>query len=63
MTANARRLRDHGHLRDGITLARAADVLWTYSSAELWELLVLHRGWTTQRYGRFIADAMIAALL
>jgi AcrR family transcriptional regulator len=63
MTENARRLRDHGHLRDGITLAHAADVLWTYSAAELCELLVFGRGWTPQRYGRWIAEAMIAALL
>jgi hypothetical protein len=63
MTQNARRLRDAGHLRSGITLARAADVLWTFSSPELYELLVLRRGWTPRRYGAFIAEAMIHALL
>jgi AcrR family transcriptional regulator len=63
MTVNARRLRDGRHLRPGTSLNRAADVLWTYSSPELYELLVLRRGWTTDRYGRFVADAMIAALL
>ena len=63
MTANARRLRDAGHLRPGVTVARAADVLWTYSAPELYELLVLRRGWAPARFGRFIADAMIDALL
>jgi Bacterial regulatory proteins, tetR family. len=63
MTENARRLRNAGHLRAGITLAQAADVLWTYSSPELYELLVLRRGWPPDRYGRFVAEAMIAALL
>jgi AcrR family transcriptional regulator len=63
MTQNARRLRDAGHLRDGITLTQAADVLWTFSSPELYELLVLRRGWTPHRYGTFIANAMIHALL
>jgi AcrR family transcriptional regulator len=63
MTENARRLRDAGHLRDGVTLAQAADTLWTFSSPELYELLVHRRGWTPERYGRFIADAMIRALL
>jgi hypothetical protein len=38
-------------------------VLWLYSSAELFELLVLTRGWPVARYGDFIAEAMIAALL
>jgi hypothetical protein len=41
----------------------AADVMWTYSSPELYELLVLRRKWTPARYGRFVADAMIAELL
>ena len=63
MTQNARRLLDAGHLPPGIELAHAADVLWTYSSPELYELLVHRRGWTPQRYGRFIAAAMIQALL
>ncbi len=63
MTQNARRLRDSGHLRRGISLAYATDILWTYSSPELYERLVLHRGWSTPRYGRFVAEAMTAALL
>lgn len=63
MASNARRLRRHGHLRAGVTVAQAADVLWTYSSPDLYELLVLRRGWTHDRYGRFVADAMIAALV
>ncbi len=63
MTENARRLRDASHLRANITLAQAADVLWTYSSPELYELLVLRRGWQSKRYGHFVADAMIDALL
>jgi hypothetical protein len=63
MTDNARRLRDGGHPRDDVTLAVAADVLWSCSSPELYELLVVRRGWSLTRYGRFVADATIAALL
>ena len=63
MTHNARSLADAGHLRPGITLRQAADVLWTYSAPELYELLVLRRGWPVRRFGEFIADGMIAALL
>jgi AcrR family transcriptional regulator len=63
MTGNARRLHDAGHLRPGITVAAAADVLWTYSSPELYELLVLRRRMPLRRYGRFVADAIAAALL
>lgn len=63
MKLNARRLHDAGHLRTGIGTAGAADVLWTYSAPELYELLVLRRGWSVKRYGRFVADAMADALL
>ena len=63
MAANARRLRDAGHFRDGISLAQATDVLWTYSAPELYELLVLRRGWTPKRYGDFVARAMSNELL
>jgi AcrR family transcriptional regulator len=63
MTVNARHLHDGGHLQAGVSLAEAADVLWTYTSPELYELLVLHRQWPVERYGRFVADAVAAALL
>ena len=63
MTDNARRLHDAGHLRPGVTLDHAADVLWTYSAPELYELLVLRRGWSLPQFSDFIAQAMIEALL
>ena len=60
---NARRLHKAGHLSKGVTVSEAADVLWTYSAPELYELLVLRRRWSRKRYGSFVADAMIAKLL
>jgi AcrR family transcriptional regulator len=63
MTHNAQTLLKGGHLLPGMTLDAAADVLWTYSSPELYDLLVLRRHWSVQRYGQFIGDAIIAALL
>jgi hypothetical protein len=38
-------------------------VLETISSPELYELLVLRRGWSVDRFAAFQADQMIAALL
>jgi AcrR family transcriptional regulator len=63
MTQFARHLHEADHLRPGVSANEARDVLWTYNSAELYDLLVLHRGWSAKRYGRWIADALIAALL
>jgi AcrR family transcriptional regulator len=63
MRHNARTLADRGHLKPGVTLEDATDVMWTYSSPELYELLVIRCGWNLTRYGRFIADSMAAALV
>jgi hypothetical protein len=63
MTHFARELHERGQLRPDVSLEEARDVLWTFISVELYDLLVLQRGWTNERYGRFIADALIAALL
>ena len=63
MTHNANNLARGGHLRADITVAHAAQIMWTYSSPELYELLVLRRDWPLERFGAFIADALISALL
>ena len=63
MTKNALHLYDAGHLKPGMTLKQAGDLLWTFTSPELYELLVLRRGWSAERYGGFVAEQMIAALL
>ncbi|MGY1618668.1 TetR/AcrR family transcriptional regulator [Geodermatophilus sp. SYSU D00691] len=63
MEHHARFLAERGYLRDGVTVARAADVLWTSSSPEFYELLVLNRGWSPAEFARFVADFMIDALL
>jgi AcrR family transcriptional regulator len=63
MTQNARRLADAGHLRAGLAVETAGEIMWTYSSPELYELLVIRRGWQIERLGQFIANALTAALL
>jgi AcrR family transcriptional regulator len=63
MRHNARTLVDHGHLAPSLTLQDTTDVLWTYSSPEMYELLVLRCGWDLARYGQFIGQAIAAALL
>jgi AcrR family transcriptional regulator len=63
MAHHARFLAERGHLREGMTLDRATDILWTCSSVELYELLVLQRGWSVAEFAGFIADFMISELL
>ncbi len=50
-------------LRPGLTVKEAAEILWTYSSPELYGLLVINLGWKTKRYGEFVGESLVAALL
>ncbi len=63
MTLNARKLADRGFLKDGLGIERAGEILWTYSSPELYELLVVKRGWSAEEYGEFVGEALAAAVI
>ena len=41
----------------------AADIVWATNAAEMYQLLVRQRGWTPQRYERFLADTWRRLLL
>ncbi len=56
-------LAERGYLRDDVTVQEAADVLYTCTSVEFYEMLVLQRGWSHQRFAQFLADFMITSLL
>lgn len=63
LTLFARALHDAGHLRPDVPMEEARDLLWTCNSPETYDLLVLQGGWIPERYGRWIADTLTAALL
>ena len=63
MGENARGLEALGALRPGISRTNARDVMWTYTAPDLFDVLVRRRGWSVDRYARFVTDAMTAALL
>lgn len=50
-------------LRKGLSAPRARDILWAYTSVELYELLVMNRKWTTRTFRDFMTQALSAALL
>lgn len=63
MGAMAAQLVRLGGLADGLDADQVRDILWTLNSSELYELLVLQRGWTVDRYVEFIRGQLVAALL
>ena len=63
MTMLGRHLIESGQLGKGVELDEVRDILWTYTAVELYELLVLERGWPLERYAEWIARAVTAALV
>lgn len=63
MLHNAGQLLERGLLPRGVSATEAADVMFTATTVELYESLVLKRGWSPERYGRFIARTLTANLL
>ena len=63
MTEFASQLAKAHALRAGVTARTAADVLWTFNSPEIYELLVVRRRWSLARYEKWTADQLAAALL
>lgn len=59
----ASNLSEGGHLRPGVSKAAARDILWAYTSPELYELMVLVRGWSGRRYRDWVCRSLIDALL
>ena len=42
---------------------KTRDILWAYASVELYELLVISRGWSIRMFREFMTQALSAALL
>jgi len=63
MAAFAEHLGNAKVLRRGVTTADARDVLWLFTSPEVYERLVIERGWTPRRFGAWLTQQLVAALL
>ena len=63
MTQVAQTLASKTQLRPGVSVDEAAEIMWTYSSPELYGLLVLTRGWRPERYGEFVGQSLVDALV
>lgn len=59
----AEKLKRSGRLRDALTPAEAVAVVWAMSGADLYNQLVLERGWPADRYEEWLADALTNTLL
>lgn len=58
-----RMLADRGALRPGLSFEEARDLTWTLCSLAVHDLLVVSRGWTSERYGAWLTQALTGDLL
>jgi AcrR family transcriptional regulator len=63
MLSNARVLARRGFLREGVSIVRAADIMWMWTSEEVYDLFVVRRGWSPAELGAHVAAMFVAALL
>jgi AcrR family transcriptional regulator len=59
----AKELAATGRLRPDLSVARAADIIWSMNSSEFYLLLVEQRGWSTTAFERWLGDAWVQLLL
>lgn len=50
-------------LRPEVTHQMIRDVVWTFTSPDFFRMLVVERGWSADRYEKWIGDMMVRALL
>jgi AcrR family transcriptional regulator len=62
---NMRRLAAELHTAGGLSVSvdEAADIIWATNSPEIYRLLVTQRGWTPERYSKWLADSWERLLL
>lgn len=56
-------LAKRGGLRRGLSIEKAADILWTLNHPDTWLLLHHERGWTTAEFAKWFVDSAAHALL
>ena len=62
MTVLAKHFLETGQLREDVDLHEVRDLLWNYLAIDAFERLVLLRGWTHERYTRWLTRAVIDAI-
>jgi AcrR family transcriptional regulator len=53
----------NGPLQDGLSKLTATETLWTLTSAEVYNLLTVDRGWSAEEYERWLSQTLIRLLL
>ena len=60
---SVRRLFDEKHLKTSLNLTEARDIVWAYTGRDMYRMLVVERGWSSDAYEAWLAQALINELL
>jgi TetR/AcrR family transcriptional regulator, regulator of cefoperazone and chloramphenicol sensitivity len=52
-----------GLLKPGLEEKEARDIFWTLTARDVYRMLVVERGWSSDRYEHWLGDAIVAALV
>jgi AcrR family transcriptional regulator len=58
-----RSLSRQGELRTGLSIRKAADIIWALASERIYLALVQERGWSVEHYEAWLTDQLVAGLL
>ncbi len=60
---SVRALMEENVLAKGLTLAKARDLFWAFTGRDLYRMLTIERGWTSDEYERWLSQLLISSLL
>lgn len=49
--------------KEGLTLSKARDILWAFSGRDVYRMLVIERGWSSDEYEKWLGEQLIQALI
>jgi hypothetical protein len=52
-----------GRLRDELNVTQAREILWALTGCELYRMLVIERGWSSDEYEQWLEGLLTGALL
>lgn len=50
-------------LAKGFSLTKARDILWAFTGRDIYRMFVVELGWTSDEYGKWLAQFLINALM
>ena len=47
----------------GVSVKRARDILWAFTGRDIYRMLVVEQGWTSEAYEKWLAQLLVSELI